>query len=947
MRLIVYSIVGVLAVFVISLNVWKAMNPKPADDEDPVTETEDDPKKDQDDLPPAVAAFQDLQRQAQIENTIPRAELETYLRDRITMAEKLLELTDDDTHKVFAYSQKLECLSKLSGLGAEGVLGDLKTYIASLKDVEIGDVRLRGRMTLINSLVRKELANKEPDFQPIYDEMEGDMATFRDDENYAKFVKLMIGEFFKAKKKAEGIKLCRVLLPYYQESENEALDKQTQFLEGVIGMETHKLPDAFTKVVKQEEGAADAFLTAIRNMMADKSYNNFSNLEVSTRILQMEAFGRVEEAIEINEGLANLIADYENESVKNVVSENTKAALARLKLVGKRFDFVGYDLEGNEFDWESMTGQVTVVLVINQQTFAGFSAFVQDIMQKQEKSFRVAAIVTDTKPWEFGIRLRESGFPFKVFPVLLTTPNSDTPANNEVTRIGIQNVPYVFVLDGNAVVRALAVQQQMLPQVIENAKKFKSNRVMPYDVDKKGDAKKSDAKKKSDKKSDDSSKGSKGEDKNVKNADKSKSATDPATKEKQKGDKKQASILPNEALRTSSSKLVVNGSVVSRVLLAGAISLAAADSSFAVQSITQEKGSDSQKNQEPKQEEENPYLAPKHWSTGDLVDFILKVEEKPKSIRLRETYALAVADAADRVLADDSASKTFQRIATLGKTELLHEHACLGNSNMDEKLWSFVASAKEGEDKRLKRELTFLRLEKKLIDAADNQQSKDIEALIAESKAFFANAKTLTKRHLRLASTTVELINRISAEDAKEDAELAKKRDAYFKEFGKLFAKSDDKRMVKYGKYLTKSKGPAASALVGKPLELAGPTVAGPDFDWKAYRKKVVIVDFWATWCGPCRKEMPNVLDAYNRLNAKGFEVVGVSLDDDLDAVAEYVQEKAIPWETLVGPKAKELAQQYGVKGIPTLMLVDRDGNVLAVANRIAQLEAEIEKQFK
>jgi peroxiredoxin len=85
-------------------------------------------------------------------------------------------------------------------------------------------------------------------------------------------------------------------------------------------------------------------------------------------------------------------------------------------------------------------------------------------------------------------------------------------------------------------------------------------------------------------------------------------------------------------------------------------------------------------------------------------------------------------------------------------------------------------------------------------------------------------------------------------------------------------------------------------------------------------------------------RELPNVQKAYSELNDQGFEIVGISIDQDLDALTEFLDREALPWPTLSGEKAQAKARELGVRAIPTMMLIDRDGKIVQVANAIEQL---------
>ncbi len=125
--------------------------------------------------------------------------------------------------------------------------------------------------------------------------------------------------------------------------------------------------------------------------------------------------------------------------------------------------------------------------------------------------------------------------------------------------------------------------------------------------------------------------------------------------------------------------------------------------------------------------------------------------------------------------------------------------------------------------------------------------------------------------------------------------------------------------------------------LEGNPISLAD------------YRGKVVLLDFWAVWCGPCLGEIPRIKTLYEKYHAKGFDVIGVSLDEDEAALRAYINENEMPWRQIFDAQkwSGHLVQQYGVRSIPAPFLIDREGKVISVKARGRLLDelvaAEIE----
>ena len=120
----------------------------------------------------------------------------------------------------------------------------------------------------------------------------------------------------------------------------------------------------------------------------------------------------------------------------------------------------------------------------------------------------------------------------------------------------------------------------------------------------------------------------------------------------------------------------------------------------------------------------------------------------------------------------------------------------------------------------------------------------------------------------------------------------------------------------------------------------------GESLSVTAYRGKVTLIDFWATWCPPCRAELPNVTALYRSYHAQGFEIIGVSLDHDRSALANFIQAQGMAWPQYFDGQGwdNELAKKYGVHSIPMTYLLDRHGIIIGKALRGGELGAALIK---
>lgn len=345
----------------------------------------------------------------------------------------------------------------------------------------------------------------------------------------------------------------------------------------------------------------------------------------------------------------------------------------------------------------------------------------------------------------------------------------------------------------------------------------------------------------------------------------------------------------------------------------------------------------------PKVEKEEPVFnadVPEEGSVEEYFAFIKSVQSqknimaKPRPANQSELKDRVVKvlkacnEATDKILAKDSLSKGQTTDAVKAKVEFVRQLARVDSSYKDE-LASLPQLCKDKGLDALAEELEVFNFVNQYMSALQSGNKENAKKALDQ---MIAKGETEGKKITKELAQGLEFVLQY-AEYALEKEQVA---EVYEKALN-LFKNAEDESIVRAGKMLEGTLRRAQ--LPGNEMLVGGTFIDDTEYKAEDYAGKTVLIDFWATWCGPCRGEIPNVKKLYAYYHEKGFEIIGISSDRDVETLKKFIEKEEMPWKQMMRDKAlvaddQTMSSYYGVTGIPTMILIGPDGKVITINAR-------------